>query len=196
VGTNGNDTDGIIYIHKANNATNRKYNQMKILETERLVIRHLKTDDTAFILELLNEPSFIRNIGDRKVRTEEDAKKYLLNGPIESYDKNGFGLFMVELKDTSVPIGMCGLIKRDNLPDADVGFAFLPKYWMKGYAFESASAVLKYAKETLGLKRILGIVNPDNAASIRVLEKLGLKFESMVKMPQDNFEIKLFAANL
>ena len=169
---------------------------MKILETDRLVIRHLTTDDTTFILELLNEPSFIQNIGDRKVRTEEDARKYLLNGPIESYDKNGFGLFMVELKNTSEPIGMCGLIKRDNLPDVDVGFAFLPKYWMKGYAYESASAVLKFAKESIGLKRILGIVNPENAASIHVLEKLGLKFESMVKMPQDSFEIKLFATDL
>jgi RimJ/RimL family protein N-acetyltransferase len=169
---------------------------LKIIETDRLIIRHLTTDDITFILELLNEPSFIQNIGDRKVRTEEDARKYLLNGPIESYDKHGFGLFMVELKDISVPIGMCGLIKRDNLPDVDVGFAFLPKYWMKGYAFESASAILKYAKETCGLKRILGIVNPENTASIRVLEKLGLIFESMVKMPQDNFEIKLFAVDL
>ena len=169
---------------------------MKILETERLVLRHLTTDDTTFILKLLNEPSFIQNIGDRKVRTEEDARRYILNGPIESYDMNGYGLFMVELKDTSEPIGMCGLIKRDNLPDVDVGFAFLPEYWMKGYAFESASAVLKYAKETCGLKRILGIVNPTNAASIRVLEKLGLKFESMIKMPQDDFEIKLFATDL
>jgi RimJ/RimL family protein N-acetyltransferase len=169
---------------------------LKILETNRLILRHLTTDDTAFIIELLNEPSFIQNIGDRNVRTEEDALRYILNGPIESYDKNGFGLFMVELKDSSVSIGMCGLLKRDNLPDVDIGFAFLPKYWMKGYAFESASSVLKYAKETIGLKRILGIVNPNNAASIRVLEKLGLKYESMVKMPQDNFEIKLFSANL
>jgi RimJ/RimL family protein N-acetyltransferase len=169
---------------------------MKILETERLVVRHLTIDDTAFILELLNEPSFIQNIGDRNIRTEDDARKYILNGPIESYDKNGFGLFMVELKDTSAPIGMCGLLKRDSLPGVDVGFAFLPKYWTKGYAFESASAVLKYAKETLGLNRILGIVNPENSASIRVLEKLGLKFEGMIKMPQDNFEIKLFAADL
>ena len=158
---------------------------LKILETDRLVLRHLTTDDTVFIMELLNERRF-----------EEDAKKYLLNGPIESYDKYGFGLFMVELRDTFEPIGMCGLIKRDNLPDADVGFAFLPKYWMKGYAFESASAILKYAKGTCGLKRILGIVNPSNAASIRVLEKLGLKFERMVKMPKDDFEIKLFATDL
>ncbi len=169
---------------------------MKILETDRLVLRHLTTDDTAFIIELLNEPSFIQNIGDRKVRTEEDARKYLLNGPLESYDKNGFGLFMVVLKDSSEPIGMCGLLKRDNLPDTDIGFAFLPKYWMKGFAFESASAVLKYAKENCGLKRVLGIVNPGNAASIRVLEKLGFKFERMVKMPKDDFEIKLFATDL
>lgn len=169
---------------------------MTVLETDRLVLRYLTTNDSTFIIELLNEPSFIQNIGDRKVRTEEDARKYLLNGPLESYDKHGFGLFMVELKDSKVPIGMCGLIKRDNLPDADVGFAFLPQYWMKGYAFESASAVLKYAKETCGLNRILGIVNPGNAASIRVLEKLGLKFESTVKMPQDDFEIKLYAADL
>ena len=168
---------------------------MKILETDRLVLRHLTTDDAAFIIELLNEPSFIQNIGNRNVKTEEDARGYILNGPIESYDKNGFGLFLVELKDSSLPIGMCGLLKRDNLPDVDVGFAFLPKYRMKGYAFEAASAILKYAKETIGLKRILGIVNPDNAASIRVLEKLGLKFERMVKMPQDDSEMKLYATD-
>ena len=169
---------------------------MKILETKRLVLRHLTTDDAAFIIELLNEPSFIQNIGNRNIRTEEDARSYILNGPIESYDKKGFGLFMVELKDSSTPIGMCGLLKRDNLPDVDIGFAFLPKYRMKGYAFESASAVLKYAKNTYGMKRILGIVNPDNTASIRLLEKLGLKFERMVKMPQNDSEIKLYATDL
>ena len=196
MGTNGNDANGVKSIHKTTKVITCSYNHMKILETDRLVLRHLTTDDAAFIIELLNEPSFIQNIGNRNIRTNEDARSYILNGPIESYDKKGFGLFMVELKDSSTPIGMCGLLKRDNLPDVDIGFAFLPKYRMKGYAFESASAVLKYAKNTYGMKRILGIVNPDNTASIRLLEKLGLKFERMVKMPQDDFEIKLYGTDL
>lgn len=168
---------------------------MKILETERLKLRRITTYDSPFIIELLNDPSFIKNIGDKKVRTKEDAHKYILNGPVSSYEKFGFGLYLVELKDSGLSIGICGLIKRDNLNDVDVGFAFLPGYWYKGYAFESASAVVEYGRKNFGLKRILGITTPENIPSINVLQKIGLEFESMIKMTEDEPEIKLFAVN-
>lgn len=169
---------------------------MNILETERLVLRQFSAEDAAFILELVNEPSFIQNIGDRRVRTLEDAQAYILNGPIASYAKNGFGLYLVALKETNEAIGMCGLIKRQTLEDVDIGYAFLPKFWSKGYAVESAQAVKAYAKDVIGLKRIVAITDPANAGSIRVLEKLGLRFEKMVRLSQDDIDLKLFAAEL
>jgi len=168
---------------------------MNIIETERLTLRKLSTADAGFILDLLNQPSFIRYIGDRNVRTLEDAERYILNGPVASYERNGFGLYLTQLKESHIPIGMCGLIKRDTLEDVDIGFAFLPQFWLKGYAFESASAVLAYARNTLGIKKILGIATPDNTGSIRVLEKIGLKFEKMVKLSEDTVELKLFASD-
>ena len=169
---------------------------MKILETERLLIRQLTFDDVDFIIELLNDPSFIQNIGDRKVRTVEDAQAYVLNGPVASYAKNGFGLSLVILKATGESIGMCGLIKRDALEDVDIGYAYLPRYWSKGYAIEAALAMKTYAKETAQLKRLVAIVDPANTGSIRVLEKLGMKYERMVKLSQDDNELKLFACEL
>ena len=169
---------------------------MTVIETERLVLRHLSPEDAGFILELLNEPSFIRNIGDRGVRTIEGANSYILNGPVASYAKNGFGLYLVKLKETDESIGMCGLIKRDTLEDVDIGYAFLPRFWSKGYAVESAKAVKEYGKNTIGLKRIVAIVDPENEGSIRVLEKIGLQFEKMVRLSEDDIELKLFGANI
>ena len=169
---------------------------MTILETERLLIRQLSTEDAGFILELLNEPSFIRNIGDRGVRTIEGANAYIVNGPVASYAKNGFGLYLVKLKETDESIGMCGLIKRDTLEDVDIGYAFLPRFWSKGYAFESARAVKEYAKNTIGLNRIVAIVDPENGGSIRVLEKIGLQFEKMVRLSEDDIDLKLFGTGL
>ena len=169
---------------------------MKILETERLVLRQLTPDDAEFILELLNDPSFIRNIGDRNVRTIEDACSYILNGPVASYAKNGFGLYLVLLKETQEPIGMCGLIKRDGLEDVDIGYALLPRYWSRGYAVEAAQATKEYAREMIGLKRIVAIVDPVNAGSIRVLEKIGLQYETMVRLSADDIDLKLFGAEL
>ena len=168
---------------------------MNILETERLFLRKLSTDDAGFILDLLNQPSFIHYIGDRGVRTLEDASRYILNGVVSSYERFGFGMYLTLLKEGEVPIGICGLVKRDTLEDVDIGFAFLPQYWSKGYAFESASAVLAYGRNTLGLKRILGIATTDNTGSVRVLEKIGLKFEKMVKLSKDDVELKLFASD-
>ena len=154
---------------------------MLVLETERLLLRPFTTDnDAPFILTLLNEPSFLQYIGDKKVRTLEDARQYLLNGPIATYERHSFGLLCVELKDSQTSIGMCGLLKREELPAPDIGFAFLPDFWNKGYAFEATAEVMKDARERLKLDRILAVVNPDNYASMKVLERLGLGFERML----------------
>lgn len=169
---------------------------MNILETERLILRQFSVDDADFILQLLNEPSFIQNIGDRGVRNLEDARSYITRVPIASYEQNGFGLYLVKLKESGEPIGMCGLIKRAELEDVDIGYAFLPKYWSRGYAVESALAVKEYAREVIGLKRLVAITDPENQASIRVLEKIGLKFEKMVRLSEDDIELKLLAAEI
>lgn len=163
-----------------------------ICETQRLRLRQLQKDDAAFILELLNEPSFLENIGDKGVRTLDDARQYILTGPMASYDKHGFGLYLVQLREDFTPIGICGLLQRDGLDDPDIGYAFLPRFWSKGYAFEAASAVLTWAKNTLGLKRIVAITAPENHSSIRVLNKLGLQFERIVQLPRANAESRFF----
>ena len=160
---------------------------MQTLETERLRLRAFTTDDAPFILTLLNEPSFLRFIGDKNVRTLADAQQYLVTGPIASYNIHGFGIMLVELKDTNIPIGMCGLIKREDLPAPDVGFAFIPDYWRQGFAFEAATAIMNDARERLKLTNILAIVNPDNESSIKLLERLGLKFERIKS------DVKLYA---
>lgn len=165
--------------------------QAHVLQTERLILRRMVTDDQEFILELLNEPSFLRNIGDRGVRTPAQACQYILDGPIASYDRYGFGLYVVERKEAPQPIGICGLLRRDWLEDVDIGFALLPRYWSRGYAFESASAVMGYGREVLGLSRIVAVTSPDNEASMGVLGKLGLKFERMIAAPGQG-ELRLF----
>ena len=166
---------------------------MKVLETDRLILRRLTLDDAPFILRLVNEPSWIQFIGDRGVRNLDDARNYMLKGPMVMYERAGFGLFLVELKEGGVPMGMCGLIKRDNLPDVDIGFAFLPRFWGQGYAYEAAAAVLAYGRNVLGLQRIVAITDPDNHSSIKLLERLGLKFEQMIQLTGDSIMLKLFA---
>ena len=168
---------------------------MNITETKRLIICKLELTDASFIVELLNDPDWIRHIGDRGVRTVDDACNYLTNGPMKSYEANGFGLFLVKLKDEGTPVGMCGLIKRVGLEDIDIGYAFLPQARGKGYAYESAAAVLEFGKNVIGLKRIVAITTPDNKNSIHLLEKLGLKFEKMVKITEDADETTLFGIN-
>lgn len=163
-----------------------------IVETERLTLRPFTIGDAELILELLNEPSFLENIGDRGVRTIEDARKYILEGPVASYERFGYGAYRVALKETDVPIGMCGLFKRDSLEDPDIGFAYLPRFWSKGYAFEAAAAVMTYAREALGIARVVAITAPHNEASVRVLEKLGLQFAGMVRLTGEGAESKLF----
>lgn len=165
---------------------------MCVIETERLTLRELTVDDAEFILRQLNEPSFLEHIGDKGVRTLEDARKYILDVPIESYRRFGHGLYLVEAKDTGTPMGTCGLINREILDDVDIGYTFVPEFWSKGYAFEAASAMLAHARDALGLERVVAIVSPGNAASIGLLEKLGMKFEGMIKLPEEESEIKLF----
>ncbi|EOP73503.1 GNAT family N-acetyltransferase [Bacillus pseudomycoides] len=166
---------------------------MNILETDRLILRLQTTDDAAFILELMNDPSWLQCIGDRGVRTIEDAKTYILNGPLRMYEQFGFCLFLVEQKEDHVPLGICGLVKRDSLEDVDIGFAFLPKYWAKGYAYEAASAVMTYGKDKFGLNRIVGITTQDNRASAKLLKKIGLQFERLIQLANDSEELSLFA---
>jgi ribosomal-protein-alanine N-acetyltransferase len=168
-----------------------------IIETERLFLRELSADvDAEFVLELVNEPGWIRNIGDRGIRTIDGARDYILNGPAKSYAQNNFGLYLVGLKETGGRLGICGLIKRETLEDVDIGFAFLERFWSKGYAVESASAVMDYGRDALGLKRIVAITIPANQGSIKVLEKIGLHFEKMVKMATDAEEIMLFVSDI
>jgi [ribosomal protein S5]-alanine N-acetyltransferase len=164
---------------------------MSVIRTERLMLRQLEFRDAPFILELLNEPAFVRFIGDKGVRDLEDACAYIRTGPMDSYARHGFGLLAACLDGT--PVGICGLVKRDGLADVDVGFAFLSRHWSKGYAVESASAVLAHARDVLGLRRIVAIASPDNAGSIAVLHKIGLKFEGVIKLTEGGPELKLFA---
>jgi len=151
----------------------------RVAETERLVLRELTADhaDAAFIVELLNDPDWLRYIGDRGVRTPEDALAYLARGPIAMYERHGFGLWLVARRGDGAPLGMAGLIKRDSLPDVDIGFAFLPAYRRAGFAREAAAAVLALAWSRYALRRVVAIVSPDNAPSRRLLERLGMRFE-------------------
>jgi [ribosomal protein S5]-alanine N-acetyltransferase len=166
-----------------------------VLQTERLSLRKMALDDAEFIVELLNDPSFLRFIGDKGVRTTEDARQYILTGPMDSYDRHGFGLWLVELTGSKTPIGICGLLKRDTLIDVDIGFAFLPQHRSKGYAFESAAAVMSYGRTVLGLGRVVAITNEDNVGSIRVLEKIGMSFDRMIRLSDDGPEIRLLASD-
>ena len=166
---------------------------MNVTQTERLRVRWLNADDSAFIFSLVNQPSWIQYIGDKGVKTLQDAIRYIENGPVAMYKRAGFGLYLVELAKTGEPIGICGLIKREALEDVDLGFAFLPAFWRKGYAFESAAAVMCYGRNVLGLRRIVAILSQDNHRSSKLLEKLGFCFEGMVRLQSNDEELKLYA---
>ena len=168
---------------------------MKILETERLILRELLTDDDAeFVYELLNTPKFIKYIGDRGVRSSDEAAGFIENRYRLSYLNNGFGLYVVEQKSDNVAVGLCGFVKRNTLPGPDIGFAFLPKFEGLGYGFESAEAMMKYGRDTLGFTRVLAITSLDNAASGRLLKKLGFTFEQLIENGVET--LKLFASDI
>jgi [ribosomal protein S5]-alanine N-acetyltransferase len=180
---------------------------VSVLETPRLALREFVLEDAAFILQLLNEPGFLHFIGDKGVRHLEDARNYLRQGPIDSYHRNGFGLYAACLRSDAggepvgkpvgepvgEPVGMCGLVKREGLQDPDVGYAFLQRHWGRGYAVESAAAAIDYGIRTLKLPRILAITSPDNWSSIRVLEKIGMRFERLIQWGEGSEQVKLFS---
>ncbi len=165
---------------------------MQILETARLYIRHFTLDDAPFILELLNDPGWLQFIGNRGVHTIDDARTYLKKGALKNYRRLGYGFYMVERKSDRAAMGMCGLIKRPNLEDVDIGFAFLPDYREKGYGLESAESVLNYAHTELGFQRVAAITDPANVRSMQLLEKLGFRYQRIIKW-SDGAELKLFA---
>ena len=142
--------------------------------------------------ELLNEPAFIQNVADRGVRTKADAITYIRAKIMAHYAEFGFGFYLVELKESLTPVGMCGLVKRETLENVDIGFAFLQRFWGKGYAYESAAAVMDYGRSVLGLDRIVAVTARDNPGSRKLLERLGLKFEKMIDLPGYE-ETRLFA---
>ena len=165
-----------------------------ILETERLVLREITTDDAAFILELINTPKFHKYIGDRGVRDVEAAREYVDDRYIKNYDTLGFGLYAVCLKD-GTPIGNCGFVKRDNFEFPDIGFAFLPEHERKGYGWESAAAMVSYGKENFGFTKLLAITSLNNDASGKLLEKLGFEFTRIETMPNGE-ELNLYSITL
>ncbi|MGH9442568.1 MAG: GNAT family N-acetyltransferase [Thermoanaerobaculia bacterium] len=166
---------------------------MKELETERLFLRRLTPGDAGFVLELLNDPDWLRFIGDRGVRTLEDARDYIVKGPMEMYAQFGLGLLLVEMKEGHAPAGICGLIRRESLEDVDLGFAFLPAFRGKGFAYESAAAALAYGVGVLRLPRIVAITSPENDRSAKLLEKLGFRFEKMIRLSGETEDARLFA---
>jgi RimJ/RimL family protein N-acetyltransferase len=164
------------------------------IETARLSLTPLGDDDGAFIIRLLNEPSFLRYIGDRGVRTLGDARRYIREGPVAGYALHGHGLMRVGLKPDGTPIGICGVLRRDTLPEPDLGFSLLPEYWSQGYAHEAAAAVMRHAREVLKLGRVLAITTTDNEPSMRLLDKLGFRFDRLVRLGTDPTELRLFVS--
>lgn len=165
-----------------------------MIETGRLLLSELSALDAEFIRGQLNEPSFLRYIGDRGVRNVDDAQRYIREGPVAMYERHGFGLLRVSLRTDGTPIGICGVLKRDSLPEPDLGFSLLPAWWSQGYAFEAADAVMRHARGELRLERILAITSHDNESSIRLLGKLGFRFDRMMKLGEDPSEVRLFVS--
>jgi RimJ/RimL family protein N-acetyltransferase len=169
---------------------------MTILETERLTLRELQPDDAPFMLELLNEPSYMLNIADRGVRDLEGARRYLEDRWLASYRQHGFGLWAVVERSSGMSTGLCGLVRRDGLEDVDIGYAFLPAFWGRGYAIESALGVKAHARDVVGLTRLVAIVVPQNVPSIRVLERLGMSAERTLRLPGESTDLVLYAMAL
>ena len=159
---------------------------MKILETERLILRTIEADDAAFYYELVNDPTWLRYISDKGIRSVEQARTAIIDGPCVMQVQRGHSLYVMERKSDGAALGMCGLIKRDSLPDVDIGYAIRPAWFGQGYTYEAAVAVVAYARQQLGFKRLLGITSPDNIVSIKLLEKLGLSFVEHKVLPPDD----------
>ena len=166
---------------------------MTLLETERLLINMITQDDASFLYALMNDKDWILNIGDRGIRTIEDAEDFIKTRFFKSYKENGFGFYSMVIKDTLEMIGIVGLVNREGLEHIDIGYGILPEFRGQGFAYEATKAVYDYSQDTLKLKKIVAIVNPDNIRSIKLLQKLGLNFEKMVRLPDEDNDIKLFS---
>ncbi|MDO6596507.1 GNAT family N-acetyltransferase [Oceanihabitans sp. 2_MG-2023] len=169
---------------------------MMVAKTQRLTLSKFTLEDAAFFLELVNTPHWLKYIGDRNTKTIQDAENRIKEGHLKSYNTNGFGFYVLRLNESNTPIGTCGLIKRETLDHVDIGFAMLPDYEKKGFGYEASLAVLKLAKETFKLKKIVAITLPTNTPSIKLLEKLGLSYQKKVKPFEDDEELLLFAKTL
>jgi ribosomal-protein-alanine N-acetyltransferase len=167
-----------------------------VLDTPRLTLREAGAGDAAFMLELMNEPSYIENIGDRGIREVSDAVRYIEEKYLASYARHGFGLYIVESRDEACPIGICGLVKRDALDCPDLGFAYLRRYWSRGFALEAARETLGHSRRTLGLRCVFGVVSPGNDRSIRLLGRLGFRLARSVRLPGHAADALLYKAEL
>lgn len=167
-----------------------------MIDTPRLRLRRVTPQDDAFVLELLNEPAYKRNIGDRGLRTLDDARRYIGERFVASYETHGFGLYAVEPRGGGAPLGISGLVKRESLSDVDIGYAFLQRHWGCGYAVEAAQAVLRHAQHDIGLKRLVAITAPDNEGSMAVLRKIGLRYEKILQLPGIEGESAFFSLDL
>lgn len=165
---------------------------MVVTETERLVVRRLTTHDALFVLSLVNDPDWLRYIGNKGVHTLDDARDYIAGGPMQSYAEHDFGQYLVELKNEAIPIGLCGLKKRDGLDHPDLGFAFLPAYRGLGYAHEACNGIMTQLQEKFGYIHLLAITSLDNFRSIRLLEKLGMRLDRLITLPGANHQVRLY----
>jgi len=164
-----------------------------IVETKRLILREINVEDAEFVLRLINEPSFVSNIGDKDLKNLLDAEQFILEGYWTNQERSGYGMFLVELKGGGDPIGSCGLLYRKVLDVTDIGFAYLPEFWNRGFAYEAAEAIMKYGHSTLGVKKIVGLTSEDNLGSINLLKKLGMDFEKTVKISNDDTGTVLYS---
>lgn len=163
-----------------------------VIETSRLWLRKISEEDAPFFLKLLNSEAWLKYIGDRKVRTEEDAVAYIRKNYLPSYENHGFGSYLMTAKEGQEPIGACGLYQRDQLEHPDIGFSLLPEYMGLGFGYEAASAVMNYASKHLGIHKLFGITLPENKASIALLKKLGLHREGTFRFDSEDQELLLF----
>lgn len=165
---------------------------MKVLKSEKLTLRKLTINDAKFIVELLNDPDFLKYIGDRGVKNQKDAIAYIQNGPQTMYQQHGFGMLLVESATLKTPIGLCGILKRAELDHPDIGFAFLPQFRNKGLALDACKLVLADVYQRQVVQTVLGITSVDNVKSINLLQKLGFIFKKLVRLKDDLEEVKLF----
>ena len=163
-----------------------------VLLTERLRLRRLTLDDAGLMLDIWNDPAFIRNVSDRGIRTIEDARQAMVEGPLKLYETYGYGPFRIGLAGDDTPVGICGLFRREGLDVPDIGYALLPDYYARGYAYEAAAAVVNHARSDLEIDHLVAIISPENSRSIHLVRKLGLEFERMIRLPGDDHDVSLY----